>query len=76
MAKKRNDKKDSAIERLMGQPIEVMEKVLSNASKQDVAIEVDGVVYHIPKPVNDLIENLAVQAGLDNPQKKSEPNEA
>tara|TARA_R100001463_G_scaffold131363_1_gene191310 strand:- start:946 stop:1176 length:231 start_codon:yes stop_codon:yes gene_type:complete len=76
VAKKRNDKKDSAIERLMGQPIEVMEKVLENASKKDVPIEVDGVVFYIPKPVSDLIDHLAVQAGLDEPKKDIEPNEA
>ncbi len=45
----------------MNQPIEVMEKVLEGASKKNVPIEVDGVIYHIPKAVSDLIDHLYLQ---------------
>jgi|TARA_R110002167_G_scaffold112850_1_gene285546 hypothetical protein len=76
MSKKPLNNEDGIIDTLANQPFEVMEKVLSNASKQDVAIEVDGVVYHIPKPVSDLIDNLAVQAGLDEPDKTKVKSEA
>lgn len=62
MSKKiKSEHGDSAIERLMNQPIEVMEKVLEGASKKNVPIEVDGVIYHIPKAVSDLIDHLYLQ---------------
>ena len=76
MSKKPLSNEDGLIDRLANQPIEVMEKVLSNASRQNVAIEVDGVVYHIPKPVSDLIDNLAIQAGLEEPEKPKTKSEA
>ncbi len=69
MANRRND---GLIEKLANQPVEVMEKVLANASKELMPIEIDGIVYHIPKPISDLIDALSIQAGLDNPEKKRE----
>ena len=61
----RND--DGIIERLKDQDVDVMYKVLENASKEEVPIEVDGMVYFIPKPISDLIDSLAIQAGIDSP---------
>jgi hypothetical protein len=57
---------DGVIERLKDQDIDVMYKVLENASQQEVPIEVDGMVYFIPKPISDLIDSLAIQAGVDS----------
>lgn len=66
MGKKiRND--DGVIERLKDQDIDVMFKVLENAAQQEVPIEVDGMIYFIPKPISDLIDSLALQAGIDSP---------
>jgi len=61
----RND--DGVIERLKDQDIDVMFKVLENAAQQEVPIEVDGMIYFIPKPISDLIDSLALQAGIDSP---------
>ena len=61
----RND--DGVSERLKDQELDVMYKVLENASQQEVPIEVDGMVYFIPKPISDLIDSLAIQAGIDSP---------
>ena len=60
----------------MNQPLEVMEKVLSNASQKDVPIEVDGVVYYIPKPISDLIDHLYIQISQEDPPHSDETNEA
>lgn len=77
MAKNLKDERsDSVIERLMNQPVEVMEKVLDNASQKDVPIELDGVVYYIPKPVSDLIDHLYLQASIEDSPTTDEPNEA
>ena len=66
MGKKiRND--DGVIERLKDQDVDVMFKVLENAAQQEVPIEVDGMIYFIPKPISDLIDSLALQAGIDSP---------
>ena len=67
-----NRKNDEVIEKLANQPLEVMEKVLANASRELYPIEIDGIVYHIPKPVSDLIDAISIQAGLDDPPKKRE----
>ena len=67
-----NQKNDEVIEKLANQPLEVMEKVLANASSELCPIQIDGIVYHIPKAVNDLIDAISIQAGLDDPQKKRE----
>ena len=77
MAKNLKDERsDSVIERLMNQPVEVMEKVLDNASQKDVPIELDGVVYYIPKPVSDLIDYLYLQKNVEDSSTTDEPNEA
>lgn len=77
MAKNLKDERsDSVIERLMNQPVEVMEKVLTNASQKDVPIELDGVVYYIPKPVSDLIDYLYLQTTQEDPPNSEEANEA
>mgnify|MGYP003152767113 CR=1 FL=1 len=60
---RRNDT-DTIIEPLSHTDVETMEKVLSNAAERDVAIEVDGIVYYIPKPISDLIDSLAAQADV------------
>tara|TARA_R100001463_G_scaffold104328_1_gene158907 strand:- start:260 stop:493 length:234 start_codon:yes stop_codon:yes gene_type:complete len=72
----KDERGDSAIERLMNQPLEVMEKVLSNASQKNVPIEVDGVVYYIPKAVSDLINHLYIQISKEDPAHSDETNEA
>tara|TARA_R100000458_G_C8258275_1_gene234068 strand:+ start:267 stop:482 length:216 start_codon:yes stop_codon:yes gene_type:complete len=59
---------DGVIERLVNQDLKTMTRVLENASKEEVPIEVDGMVYLIPKPISDLIDHLAIQAGIDNPK--------
>jgi len=61
-------RKDEMIERLSHESVETMERVLENASKLEVPIELDGIVYFIPKPISDLIDALANQAGIDNPE--------
>lgn len=62
--KKRNNR-DEVIEPLMNTSKETMYKILGNAAAQDVPIEVDGIVYHIPKAVSDLVDGLADMAGVD-----------
>jgi hypothetical protein len=64
----RNDR-DGVIEALQKSSIETMETVLSNASKNKVPIEVDGIVYYIPKPISDLIDSLASQLDINPPRK-------
>tara|TARA_R100000152_G_C6766361_1_gene191344 strand:- start:390 stop:605 length:216 start_codon:yes stop_codon:yes gene_type:complete len=59
---------DGVIERLVNEDLKTMTRVLENASKEEVPIEVDGMVYLIPKPISDLIDHLAIQAGIDNPK--------
>tara|TARA_R110000744_G_scaffold8350_1_gene27833 strand:+ start:444 stop:656 length:213 start_codon:yes stop_codon:yes gene_type:complete len=49
---------DEVIEKLMNLPIGVMEKVLENASSGLIPIEIDGIIYRIPKPISDLIDSL------------------
>tara|TARA_R100000656_G_C3897179_1_gene117917 strand:+ start:114 stop:332 length:219 start_codon:yes stop_codon:yes gene_type:complete len=66
---KRNDR-DSVIEPLSHTSIEMMEKVLQNASESKVPIEVDGIVYYIPKPISDLIDSLAAQLDINPPVKR------
>ena len=39
-----------------------MEKVLSKATRGLVPIEIDGVVYYIPRSVQELIDSLHEQA--------------
>lgn len=56
-----NQENDGLIEKLANQPLDVMEKVLSNASQKNVPIQLDGIIYHIPKAISDLIDNLYIQ---------------
>ena len=63
---------DGIIDRLKNEEVEVMYRVLENASQEEVPIEVDGMVYLIPKPIIDLIDHLALQAGIDKPVPKNE----
>ena len=64
MAKARHNT-DEVIEPLMNATKETMIKILGNASKKSVPIEVDGIVYYIPKPVSDLVDGLANMAGVE-----------
>lgn len=43
---------------------EKMEYVLSKASSGLVPIEIDGIVYYIPKSVQELIDSLYEQAAI------------
>lgn len=56
-----NQENDGLIEKLANQPLDVMEKVLSNASQKNVPIQLDGIIYYIPKAISDLIDNLYIQ---------------
>lgn len=56
---------DGLIEELSNVPIDTVRKILGNASKNKVPVEVDGIVYYIPKAVSDLISSLADQAGIE-----------
>jgi|8_EtaG_2_1085327.scaffolds.fasta_scaffold05041_3 hypothetical protein len=52
-----------AIENISNLSVEEQEKVLTKLAtiKNLESIEVDGVVYHIPKPVSELIDNIWLQ---------------
>jgi len=52
----------SVINPLRNESLEKMEKVLSKASRGQVPIEIDGIVYYIAKSVQELIDNLYAQA--------------
>jgi len=52
----------SVIQPLQNEPISKMEKVLSNASKGLVPIEINGIVYYIHSAVQDLIDSIYVQS--------------
>jgi len=51
------------IENISNLSVEEQEKVLTKLAtiKNLESIEVDGVVYHIPKPVSELIDNIWLQ---------------
>ena len=55
MSKRRSDE---AIEPLLNVPVDVMEKILENASSGLIPVEIDGIVYRIPKAISDLIDSL------------------
>ena len=50
------------IQSLENEPVSKMKKVLSNASKGLVPIEIDGTVYYIHNVVQDLIDSIYVQS--------------
>ena len=52
-----------AIENLATLPVEEQEEILKKLSSviNLEQIEVDGVVYHIPKPVSELIDSIWLQ---------------
>ena len=60
----------SVIQPLENEPISKMEKVLSNASKGLVPIEIDGTVYYIHSVVQDLIDSIYVQSIPQSRKKK------
>ena len=60
----------SVIQPLQNEPISKMEKVLSNASKGLVPIEIDGIVYYIHSVVQELIDSLHAQSERKSIEKK------
>ena len=60
----------SVIQPLQNEPISKMEKVLSNASKGLVPIEIDGTVYYIHSAVQELIDSIYVQSLPQSRKKK------